>query len=105
VNDHLDEYDWSHPCPYPLCVLEALLKNGSAPQFKDDEDLQFHLMDDHGFSRSRPRKLPLERSATTDPANTALDRIARACLCSIPLFLKHPQLSGMVVGWLTSTAR
>src|SRR5467141_3368728 len=33
------------------------MQNGSAPQFKDDEDLQFHLMDDHGFSHSRPRKL------------------------------------------------
>jgi hypothetical protein len=44
VNDHMAESRWPRVCPHPLCDT----------QIKDAAALQFHLVDDHGFSRSRP---------------------------------------------------
>ena len=44
VNDEVDGRRWPILCPHPLC--DILLKG--------DRDLQFHFIDDHGFSRTRP---------------------------------------------------
>ena len=54
INEHLEECRWPRVCPNPLC--DASLQDALA--------LQFHFVDDHRFSRTRPVK----------PANlTALD--------------------------------
>jgi hypothetical protein len=44
VNDEMKGRRWPMSCLYPLC--DILLE--------DDRDLQFHFIDDHGFSRTRP---------------------------------------------------
>ena len=44
VNDEVEGRRWPILCPHPLC--DILLKG--------DRDLQFHFIDDHGFSRTRP---------------------------------------------------
>jgi hypothetical protein len=54
VSEHLEECRWPRVCPHPLC--DTSLKDAAA--------LQYHLVDEHGFSRTCPVK----------PANmTALD--------------------------------
>ena len=46
VNEkHLSGCQWPSSCPHPLCNLS----------FNDEFALQFHLIDDHGFSQTRPR--------------------------------------------------
>lgn len=44
MNDEVEGRRWPILCPHPLC--DILLK--------DDRDLQFPFIDDHGFSRTRP---------------------------------------------------
>ena len=81
----LEKYESTRPCPGPMCVREASLRNDTAPQFKDQEDLQFHLISEHGYSRTRPYELtcsdPLLLCSQGDPASRAHenpDRIASA---------------------------
>ena len=57
MHHHLEKYEWPRPCLDPVCVREAALRNDTVPQFKDQEDLQYHLIDEHGFSPTRPREL------------------------------------------------
>jgi len=46
VNDHIEESRWPQACPHPLCDTPV----------KDAAALQFHRVDNHGFSRSRPTR-------------------------------------------------
>ena len=46
VNEHLGQCRWPRVCPHPLC--DTFVEDAVA--------LQFHLMDEHGFSRTRPGK-------------------------------------------------
>jgi hypothetical protein len=75
MHHHLEKYEWPRTCPDPMCVREASLRNDTAPRFKDREDLQFHLIDEHGFSRTRPRELacsnPRQLRSQDDPASIA----------------------------------
>ena len=45
VNDEIEGRRWPILCPHPLCDILLI----------GDRDLQFHFIDDHGFSRTRPR--------------------------------------------------
>jgi hypothetical protein len=44
VNNHLQECRWPISCPHPSCDTS----------FDDEMTFQFHLIDSHGFSRTRP---------------------------------------------------
>ena len=44
VNEHLDQCRWPRSCPRPLCDT----------WIEDAVTLQFHLVDEHDFSRTRP---------------------------------------------------
>jgi hypothetical protein len=44
VNDHLQECRWPFICPHPSCDTSL----------NDEASFQFHLIDSHGFSRTRP---------------------------------------------------
>ena len=46
VNEHLDQCQWPRVCPHPLCDVVV----------DDSGTLQFHFVDEHGLSRSRPGK-------------------------------------------------
>lgn len=46
VNEHLEECRWPRECPHPLC--DTSLRDAAA--------LQFHFVDEHGFSRTYPVK-------------------------------------------------
>lgn len=77
LNEHMKEYRWPHACPDPVCAREALSQNRPAPQFKDKEDLLFHFIDDHGYSRTVPRGLrhhmPHQSISQKDQASSAQD--------------------------------
>lgn len=44
MNEELEGCCWPMRCPHPLCDITL----------KDDRDLQFHFIDDHDYSRTRP---------------------------------------------------
>ena len=46
VNEQLERRRWPMACPHPLCDT----------RLKDEHDLQFHFIDDHSFSRTRPNR-------------------------------------------------
>lgn len=46
VNEHLEECRWPRVCPHPLC--DTSVKNAAA--------LQYHFVNEHGFSRTCPAK-------------------------------------------------
>lgn len=49
----MNEYFWPRACSHLLCNSEASLQKTTAPQFENDKELQFHLVDEHGFSHTR----------------------------------------------------
>jgi hypothetical protein len=69
MNAHMNKYSWPHACPHLLCKREA-----SAPQFKNNEELQFHLIDEHGFSRTRPGHRDGPASATHESSTLSRKR-------------------------------
>lgn len=74
MNAHMNEYSWPRACPHLLCELEASLQKITAPQFGNDEELQFHLIDEHGFSRTRPGHRDGPASATYESATLSRKR-------------------------------
>jgi hypothetical protein len=71
VNDHARERSWPIACPHPLCDVSL----------GDDTSLQFHLIDNHGFSRTRPGQADrsaLQQSSLQDSPDEPSDRNARA---------------------------
>jgi len=73
--NHMEGYEWPRPCPDLVCVREAASRNDAAPHFEDQEDFRFHLIDEHGYSRTLPRGLtcsdPPRRRSGGNPASTA----------------------------------
>lgn len=68
MNNEVKGRHWPMSCPHPLC--DILLE--------DDRDLQFHFIDDHGFSRTRPSQPagtdPYEPDGRGQSTKTAADR-------------------------------
>ena len=64
MNAHMNEYSWPRACPHLICKREASLQKIVAPQFENEEKFQFHLIDEHGFSYTRPRCLDGPASTT-----------------------------------------
>ena len=70
VNEnHLRGRQWPATCPHPLCDAS----------FENDAMLQFHFVDDHGFSRTRPgsigrRRLLQQRQQHSSPNSPLVGR-------------------------------
>ena len=47
VDSHLDDARWPLKCAHPRCDISLL----------DGQDLRFHLIDEHGFSRNLPKNM------------------------------------------------
>lgn len=47
VDGHLKDKRWPQRCPHPLCDVSLA----------DGQDLRFHFIDDHGFSRALPKTI------------------------------------------------
>jgi hypothetical protein len=74
MNAHMNEYSWPRAYPHLLYKLEASLQKITAPQFENDEELQFHLINEHGFSRTRPSHRDSPASATHESSTLSRKR-------------------------------
>jgi hypothetical protein len=74
MNAHVNEYSWPRTCSHLFCKRKALLQKVTAPQFENDEELQFHLVDEHGFSRTRPGHRDGPASATRESSTLGRKR-------------------------------
>ena len=88
VNIHLGQCRWPRVCPHPLC--DALANDGVA--------LQFHFMDEHGFSRARPGKAACSEVSDSLGKNVSLDDEVQA-----PLFNRKRKFSSVTtkLEWIT----
>jgi hypothetical protein len=59
IESHIEGRAWPLACPH----------HASAPILRDDKELQFHLIDEHGCSRTRPKPRIKISASTADPAN------------------------------------
>ena len=64
TRDHLSRCRWPRVCPHPLC--DTSLKDAAA--------LQFHLVDEHGFSRTYPWKSASGTAVDSQDETTTLDQ-------------------------------
>ena len=67
VDKHLKNTKWPLKCPHPRC--DTLVVDG--------QDLRFHLIDDHGFSRQVPKKVKHLRAASSDTGQAAVSSTKR----------------------------
>lgn len=74
MNAYMNEYSRPRAYPYLLYKLEASLQKITTPQFENDEELQFHLIDEHGFSRTRPGHGDSPVSATHESSTLSRKR-------------------------------
>lgn len=65
VNEHLEECRWPRMCPHLLC--DTSLQNGAA--------LQYHFVDEHGFSRTTPLRPANIISLDLQDEGMPLDRV------------------------------
>ena len=61
IDTHLERQRWPLVCPHPLC--DTRLSHG--------KDLQFHYVDEHGLSRTRPKERDDPTTSSLSPTKTS----------------------------------